>query len=76
MCKYKVYFDKKIKEKTVKPNNDGNWNYKFDDLDKYDDGGKLINYTVKEEPVQGYTTTYEKTYCGYNITNEHKPETV
>ena len=68
--------DKKIKEKTVKPNNDGNWNYKFDDLDKYDDGGKLINYTVKEEPVQGYTTTYEKTYCGYNITNEHKPETV
>ena len=68
--------DKKIKEKTVKPNNDGNWNYKFDDLDKYDDGGKLINYTVKEEPVKGYTTTYEKTYCGYNITNEHKPETV
>ena len=65
-----------IQNKTVKPDAKGDWNYKFDDLPKYDNQGKLINYTVKEEPVQGYTTTYEKTYCGYNITNEHKPETV
>ena len=65
-----------IQNKTVKPDAKGDWNYKFDDLPKYDNQGKLINYTVKEEPVKGYTTTYEKTYCGYNITNEHKPETV
>ena len=46
------------------------WKYKFDNLDKYEDG-KEIEYTIKEEKVTGYETEID----GYNITNTHKPET-
>ncbi|WP_314793714.1 Cna B-type domain-containing protein, partial [Eggerthia catenaformis] len=61
-----------IQNKTVEADVDGNWNYKFDDLDKYDDDGNLIDYMVKEEAVAGYKATYN----GFTITNEHKPETI
>ena len=61
-----------IQNKTVEADADGNWNYKFDDLDKYDDDGNLIDYMVKEEAVAGYKATYN----GFTITNEHKPETI
>ncbi|WP_281679046.1 Cna B-type domain-containing protein, partial [Eggerthia catenaformis] len=61
-----------IQNKTVEADADGNWNYKFDDLDKYDDDGNLIDYMVKEEAVAGYKAIYD----GFNITNEHKPETI
>ncbi|WP_314795310.1 Cna B-type domain-containing protein, partial [Eggerthia catenaformis] len=61
-----------IQNQTVEPDNEGNWNYKFDDLDKYDSAGNLIHYTVEEDPVTGYKAIYD----GFNITNEHKPETI
>lgn len=35
---------------------DNNWQYTFKDLEQYKDG-KEIEYTVKEEKVNGYTTT-------------------
>ena len=41
------------------------WTYSFGDLPKCDDEGKVIEYSVKEEVVEGYTATYD----GYNITN-------
>ena len=41
-----------------------NWTYTINDLDKYKDG-KLINYTIEELPVEGYTTTYN----GFDIIN-------
>ena len=47
-----------------------NWKYKFEGLDKYENG-KEIEYTIKEETVTGYETEID----GYNITNIHKPET-
>ena len=47
------------------------WEYTFTDLDKYRDGGQIINYTVTENAVAGYDTTIE----GYDITNTHTPGT-
>lgn len=51
---------------------EGNWEYIFANLPKYDDNGALIDYTVKEDPEEGYTAEYD----GYNITNVHDPSKV
>ena len=45
------------------------WKYHFTDLPKYKDG-KLIHYSVSEDPVEGYTTTVE----GFTIRNRYQPE--
>lgn len=37
--------------------NKSKWQYAFDNLQKYDNQGKVINYTVKEEPVANYKST-------------------
>ena len=47
---------------------DDGWKWKFENLDKYDNGVE-INYTVTEEQVSGYTTEVN----GYNIKNSYKP---
>ncbi|MBQ7145721.1 MAG: VaFE repeat-containing surface-anchored protein [Lachnospiraceae bacterium] len=47
-----------------------NWTYKFSELD-LKKGGKLISYTISEDPVAAYTTDID----GYNVTNNHTPET-
>lgn len=44
------------------------WRYAFENLPKFD-GGKLIQYTVSEDAVDGYTATVE----GFDITNTHTP---
>ena len=53
---------KKVTEK------DG-WKWKFENLDKYENG-ELINYTIVEEKVEGYTTEVE----GHNVKNSYTPE--
>ncbi len=45
-----------------------NWTWTFENLPKYKDG-KLINYTIQEETVPGYTPSYS----GYNVTNSYTP---
>ena len=52
---------KKVTEK------DG-WKWKFENLDKYENG-ELINYTIVEEKVEGYTTEVE----GHNVKNSYTP---
>lgn len=47
---------------------DDNWSYRFDNLPKYD-RGEEINYTLFEDQVADYTTTYN----GYNIINSYTP---
>ena len=42
------------------------WAWTFADLDKYADGVEIV-YTIFEEAVEGYTTTYD----GYNVINTH-----
>ncbi len=46
-----------------------NWTYTFDNLPMYKDG-KEITYTVSEDKVQDYDTSYD----GYNVTNTYNPE--
>ena len=55
-----------IKSQEVKPDESGNWKYSFTGLNKYENG-KEITYTVKEDKVEGYTSTIDH----YNITNKH-----
>ena len=53
-------------------NQDNNWSYTWEHLDKYKDGSE-ITYTVKEVGVvQGYTVSYSADT--FTITNTHTPE--
>ena len=45
------------------------WKWKFENLDKYENGQE-INYTISEEKVEGYTTEV----AGYNVKNSYTPE--
>ncbi|MGI5875058.1 MAG: Cna B-type domain-containing protein [Bacillota bacterium] len=47
------------------------WRYAFTGLDKYSSGREIL-YTVKEDPVSGYTARYS----GFDIVNERVPETL
>lgn len=55
--------------KTAKATKENQWKYQFDNLNIYDVDGKKIAYTVKEDPVPGYTTTVKDT----TVTNTHNP---
>ena len=59
--------DVKIKSVTVSADDD--WEYEFTDLPKFKDGGKLIRYSITEDPVTGY----DATISGYNVTNRLQP---
>ena len=59
---------KKVASKTVTASN--GWMWAFTELPKYE-GGKLITYTITEEPVANYTSVVD----GYNVTNSYTTET-
>ncbi|MBQ9228888.1 MAG: Cna B-type domain-containing protein [Eubacterium sp.] len=46
------------------------WTYSCTDLLKYDDEDALIAYTVVEDAVENYSTTYD----GYTVINSYTPE--
>ena len=46
------------------------WAWSFENLPKYRSEGILIAYSVTEEAVEDYSTTYN----GYDVTNSHTPE--
>ena len=54
---------------TVTPDEDGNWSYTFTGLYVYENGEE-IEYTVTEDPVEGYDTDVDE----FGITNTHEPE--
>ena len=59
-----------VQTKEVTPDAAGNWNYTFENVDEYNvKTKKKINYTVKEEAVEGYTTEVN----GYNVKNSRTP---
>lgn len=60
-----LFAEQEVTEKT-------NWTYTFDKLFKYDLEGELIQYTVEEITVPGYTTEQN----GNNFTNSYTPLTV
>ena len=51
----------KIVDKTLTLSASNNWSGAFTDLDKKDSNGKLINYTVVEDDVEGYTSNVQLT---------------
>ena len=53
-------------DKTVEVNVESDWTYEFTNLNKYDDQGKEITYSVDEEDV---LDGYEKSIEGNDITN-------
>ena len=55
--------------KTTKATKLGNWEYKFENLAKYDANGDEIVYSVVEIGVPGYTAEIN----GTTITNTHDP---
>ena len=57
-------------------NKSNNWTTQINELDKYQDGIE-INYTLEEQRVSGYSTTYDYDLENNNITitNEHTPQT-
>ncbi|MDH4422949.1 Cna B-type domain-containing protein [Bacillus cereus] len=57
-----------FKTEEVKADKEGNWNFSFKDLPKYDGQGNEIKYTVNEVKVDGYETKVE----GTTITNTYK----
>lgn len=58
-----------IQNHKVRPDTNGKWTYSFEGLQEYDDQGNQITYTIKEEPVPGYTSEVN----GYDITNKKTP---
>ena len=63
----------KVDSKTVTAND--NWEWTFGNLDKYANG-ELINYTIEELVVPGYTSNITgSASAGFTVINEHKPET-
>lgn len=57
-----------VEEKTVTPDQNGEWHYTFN-APKYDQAGNEIRYTVEEIPLYNFIPTYD----GYNIKNTYLP---
>ena len=65
-------------KKTVSADTDGNWTYSFPDLPVFgaDSRNKVdhkIVYTVTEDALNDYSTSFTKTDSGYDIKNTHTP---
>jgi hypothetical protein len=64
---------KEVDSATVTPDENGHWEYTFEDLPKYRDGGIEIEYTITEDPVPEYEAEIEQ--GTFTITNTHEPIT-
>ena len=64
-----------IPAKTITLNSGNNWNGRFPDLPEYENG-KRIEYSVKEEDVEGYSTKYAFVNDGFILTNTHTPDEI
>ena len=60
----------KIKSKTVRADSQGEWSYTFDNLDKYYDHGKLVQYEIREDT---YYAGYAPESDGTNVKNVYDP---
>ena len=55
--------------KTLTVTAEDNWSWSFTDLPKYNSGKEIV-YSISEEAVEGYVTTYSE----YNVINSYAPE--
>ena len=65
---------------TVTPDEEGNWNYTFEGLPKYDADGVEFAYTVEETQVDDYdepvVSESDEEGVRYEVTNTHTPSKV
>ena len=54
---------------TVEVTEADGWSWSFVNLPKYENGGVEVVYSITENAVEGYSTTYD----GYNVTNSYTP---
>ena len=60
----------KVKNATIRPDSEGTWFHRFDNMPANDSNGNPINYTVKEENIpDGYTPHYFTSGAHYVHTN-------
>ncbi|URZ88041.1 Cna B-type domain-containing protein [Floricoccus penangensis] len=62
---------KVIDSRTVSADKNNEWKYEFNNLPKFQDGGKEIIYTIEEVKVENYETKQDK----FDLTNTHTPVT-
>src|SRR5699024_4667592 len=60
--------DEKVDEQKVT----ADWNFVFEGLDKYDENGEDITYTIKEQAVENYKTEIIEAEEGFIVTNTLK----
>ncbi|ENH95980.1 hypothetical protein J416_13124 [Gracilibacillus halophilus YIM-C55.5] len=58
-----------MKTQVIEPDENGQWHHTFEQLEKYDEEGNLIQYSVEELDVAGYQSSVEGTDTGFKITN-------
>lgn len=64
-----------IKTMKVTNNSSNNWIYEFKDLPKFENGQEIV-YTIEEENVPGYETSYKTSDGKYIIINTHENEQI
>ena len=70
LAKVELLADGVVKERVTLSKASNDWKYRFTNLAKYASDGHEIEYTVREEKVEGYETTISGTAkSGYTITN-------
>ncbi len=70
LAKVELLADGVVKERVTLSKATNDWKYRFTNLAKYASDGHEIEYTVREEKVEGYETTISGTAkSGYTITN-------
>ena len=70
LAKVELLADGVVKERVTLSKATNDWKYRFTNLAKYAPDGHEIEYTVREEKVEGYETTISgTTKSGYTITN-------
>ena len=67
--------------KTLTLNDNNKWEGEFKDIPYSDANGDKINYTIREDSVEGYkdilaAPVYKDGYVVFNLTNRHEPEKI
>ena len=72
-----LYANGELRDFEIEAKAENNWEWtNVRDCYKYYDKGKLVEYTVEEEPVEGYSSKVTKNGYDFTLTNTHDSETI
>ena len=72
-----LYANGELRDFEIEAKAENNWEWtNVRDCYKYYDKGKLVEYTIEEESVEGYASKVKKTGKDFTLTNTHDPETI